>query len=95
MQKDILALALILNGYVQTFPQRSSNSIHRISFPLCQHTKSHFLDTYHWLVLANVRVSEVHAGSELRSPYLVRAEPSYPRCLIQASLIAIPFAPVW
>ena len=66
MQKDTLALALILNGCVQTFLQRSSNSIHRTSLPLCQHTRSHFLDTYHWLVLANMRISCWGAG--LRSP---------------------------
>ena len=89
MQKDILALALILNGCVQTFLQRSSNSIHRTSLPLCQHTRSHSLDTYHWLVLANIQVSEVHAGGRLRSLCLVRAEPSYPKFVIQVSLIII------
>ena len=33
MQEDTLALALILEGFVQTFPQRPSNTIHDISVP--------------------------------------------------------------
>ena len=45
MQKDNLALALVLSTCVQTFPQRPSNMIHYISFPGCQHIRSRFVPT--------------------------------------------------
>ena len=45
MQKDTLALALVLGTYVQSFPQRPSNMIHYISFSAYQHISFRFVPT--------------------------------------------------